>query len=346
MMQAVTEKVLNHWVNTHLNVNHEVLSRFEQILLQDGTSFGLNGQLQEAYPGRFTATSPAAAEIHVTYNLTHGTIEKSVLTPDSYSERAELPEAKILNKKLLLADRGYYSGKLLSEIDEAGGSYVLRAMRLSKIPVYQAIREDGKTIYQSNKGKALSDIIKTQKHHKIIDMQVEIEQKRMRLVAIYSPKEKRYTYLVTNLKTADFTVEEIIQLYRLRWQVELLFKECKSYNNLQGYQTGNATLQEAMIWGSLIAVTLKRFITKSIEQFYELEMSTMIVSKTTVHWWYALLESIVGNKRKQLGKVLEQTYRFLKENASRANPKRDRLTGIYQFGVEPNFLAKNTGITA
>ena len=58
--------------------------------------------------------------------------------------------------------------------------------------------------------------------------------------------------------------------------------------------------------------------------------------KTTVYWWYSLLESIVKHKRKQLTDVLERTYFFLKENAGRAHPKRDKSTGLYQFGVEPN----------
>ena len=59
--------------------------------------------------------------------------------------------------------------------------------------------------------------------------------------------------------------------------------------------------------------------------------------KTTVYWWYSLLESIVKHKRKQLTDVLERTYFFLKENAGRAHPKRDKSTGLYQFGVESNY---------
>jgi len=75
----------------------------------------------------------------------------------------------------------------------------------------------------------------------------------------------------------------------------------------------------------------------SIEQFYQMEMSTLTVSKTTVYWWYSLLEPIVNYKRKQFTNVLERTYFFLKENAGRAHPKRDKSFGLYQFGVEPNY---------
>ena len=335
LMREVAEKVLNHWVSTKLLCTHQGLSRFDSILIQDGSSFAVHDSLTQAYPGRFTTISPAAVEVRVTYNLIQGAIEQSVLTPDSYSERAQLPDAAELNNKLMLGDRGYYSGRLLHEIDHHGGYYILRAKGLSKIPVHHVLREDGQVI--SKRVKPLCKVIKSLPRQQLVDMVVEIEGRQTRLIAIWSPKEKRHTYLVTNLKATEFSAREISQLYRLRWQVELLFKECKSHNNLQGFQTANPTLMEALVWGSLIAVTLKRFICSSIEQFYALEMSTLTVSKTTVYWWYALLESIIRNRRKQLIDVLERTYFFLKENASRAHPKRDKLKGLYQFGVEPNF---------
>jgi len=80
----------------------------------------------------------------------------------------------------------------------------------------------------------------------MVDMDVEIKGKIVRLIAIWSLKEKRHTYLISNLKRDEFSMRDISLIYRVRWQVELLFKECKSYNNLHGFNTGNATLQESL----------------------------------------------------------------------------------------------------
>ena len=82
----------------------------------------------------------------------------------------------------------------------------------------------------------------------------------------------------------------------MRWQVEILFKECKSHNSLRGFNTQSATLQESLIWGSLIATTLKRFMSGCIELIFKVEMSTMVVSKTTVSWWYGILKAIVQQR--------------------------------------------------
>ncbi len=45
-------------------------------------------------------------------------------------------------------------------------------------------------------------------------------------------EKKSWTWLLTNVPP-DFSAEAIGQLYRLRWQIELLFKDWKSYANLR-----------------------------------------------------------------------------------------------------------------
>ena len=210
LMRDVADKVFNHWVNTKLKCNHPVLANFDKLLIQDGSSFAIHKALKKDYPGRFTAISPAAVELHVTYDLKTRGIEKSTLTPDSFSERAELPEAHELENQLLSGDRGYYSGPLIHETDDHGGYSILRALRLSRIAFHRATREDGQVVSKRTKS--------------LIDMIVEIDGRETRLIAIWSPKEKRHTFLVTNLNAEQFSATQISQLYRLRWQIELLFR--------------------------------------------------------------------------------------------------------------------------
>ncbi len=104
--------------------------------------------------------------------LKTGGIEKSTLTPDSFSERSELPDIHELENQLLSGDRGYYSGQLINETDDHGGYYILRAMRLSRIAVHRATREDGQVV--SKRTKPLSDLVKSLPKRQLIDMIVEI----------------------------------------------------------------------------------------------------------------------------------------------------------------------------
>ncbi len=68
-----------------------------------------------------------------------------------------------------------------------------------------------------------------------------------RIVAHWNAEEGRYTWLVTNLSRTRMTSEQVGQVYRLRWQVELLFKEWKSYANLHAFDTSNASIAEGLI---------------------------------------------------------------------------------------------------
>ena len=56
-------------------------------------------------------------------------------------------------------------------------------------------------------------------------------------------------FLVTNLDAEVFSTQQISDGYRLRWQIELLFKEWKSHANLRTFNTGdNSNFKGANIW--------------------------------------------------------------------------------------------------
>ncbi len=338
LMKVISDKVFTYWINNALEYKKGHFSRFKKIYIQDGSSFAVKNELSHIWPGRFTKISPAAVELHATINLKSGSFEQATITPDTFSERAEIPGVEELKGNLFLADRGYYSGEFIIRLDKAGGYYVLRAKGLKRVLISSAVRADGKQLVKK-RAPELATLQKRLPKRQAVDMDVEIEGETVRLIALWSLKEKRHTYLVTNLKRDEYSILEISNIYRMRWQIEILFKECKSHNSLHGFNTKKATLQESLIWASLISMTLKRFITGCIEQIFKVEMSTMIVSKTTVSWWYGILEAIVQQRRKALVNRISEACDFLKENARRAHPARDRCSGILQYALEPAFYA-------
>ncbi|PSP79555.1 hypothetical protein BRC81_04925 [Halobacteriales archaeon QS_1_68_20] len=48
------------------------------------------------------------------------------------------------------------------------------------------------------------------------------------MVGVWNDDAEKYHLYVTNLSIADYSASDIAQLYRARWEVELLFKELKS----------------------------------------------------------------------------------------------------------------------
>ena len=78
-----------------------------------------------------------------------------VLTPDTFTERAELPPAESLRGDLLLADRGYFERAYLRSIDRHGGHFLIRAPQ-SINPVIDAVNRGARTAKVV--GHALKDV--------------------------------------------------------------------------------------------------------------------------------------------------------------------------------------------
>ncbi len=97
-----------------------------------------------------------------------------------------MPAVDDLKGCLFLADRGYDSLDFIFKLDEAFGYYVLRAKGLKRALVYWAAQADGK---------------------RLVDMDIVINGKLVRLFAVLSPKEKRHTYWVTNLNRQESRIQ-------------------------------------------------------------------------------------------------------------------------------------------
>src|SRR3989449_3808786 len=132
-------------------------AEFRHIVIQDGSSFAIHDGLREVFPGRFKVVKPAAVELHTTMDLLCDAPTIVVLTPDTASEQAFLPEPASLRASLLLADRGYLDLHYLRHVQDAGGFFLIRAKAGMNPQVVEAFREDGKRL-RSLRNKPLQTI--------------------------------------------------------------------------------------------------------------------------------------------------------------------------------------------
>src|SRR5881296_4788301 len=112
---------------------------FRHIVLQDGSSFAIHDALREVFPGRFKVVKPAAVELHTTMDLLCDAPTTVVLTPDTTSEQAFLPEPTSLRACVLLADRGYIDLHYLQRVQDEGGFFLIRAKAGMNPQVLEAI---------------------------------------------------------------------------------------------------------------------------------------------------------------------------------------------------------------
>ena len=339
LMCAVLESMLTRLcVQVLRPLRNGPFARFRDVLFQDGTSFALHDSLAAAFKGRFTKVSPAAVELHCTMSLFTDTLISVTMTGDAECERHHLPDPKDLKDVLLMGDRGYDSTHYMLDVDDAGGFYLLR-VRKTHDPIIIKIHRRGKR-YRDLEGHVLSHVLKHAAKGKVLDMDVcwEHPTKRVafsRIVVRWNPVDKQWVRLMTNLARAEFTGDDILQAYRLRWQVELLFKELKSYANLHKFSTTKESIAEGLIWASVCAALLKRYLAHACQQVIGgIAFSTRRVAMCGHHILGDICDSLVRDAR-GLADALRVAFQFFAHNARRSNPRRERTTGRLALGLWP-----------
>jgi hypothetical protein len=313
-------------------------AEFRRIVIQDGSSFAVKDVLARHYPGRFRTVSPAAVELHVTLDLLEESIARVALTADTAPERAELPAPETLTGALLLADRGYFDREYLAQVIAAGGSFVVRAPVEINPKVLAAYAERGKRLRGLNGQNKLQDGRRLPRRG-FTDLDVRWQfsggELTARLVVSWNASDREYRYLVTNLPRERYTPADIARSYRLRWQVELLFKEWKSYANLHAFDTAKPGIVEGLIWAAIGAATLKRYLAHATRRVTGVETSTRKTAMCAPHVLAEILQALVNRSHRGLLAAFERAVSYLAVNAKRAHPKRDRRTGRLQLGLAP-----------
>jgi DDE family transposase len=307
------------------------VARFKDIVIQDGSSFALKKKLRGVFPGRFTTIEPAAVELHATYSGFSDEVSAVEIAPDKEAERQFLPAASTLKDRLLLADRGYPGVDYFEAVDNEGGSFIVRLTR-SYDPWVRAAWVDGKRVPLPRPIRLSRFVAQHIGRH--IDLDVEFERGKRVVgfrVVVLPGNEKTMTRLCTNLPRTPFSLDLVSRLYRFRWQVELLFKEWKSYANLHKFDTANEHIAAGLIWASLCAAVLKRFLAHAAQLVGGKPISTRRVAMCAAHILDELVAALLVCA--SIATAFVDAIEFLVANARRSNPKRDRKVGRLRTGL-------------
>jgi Transposase DDE domain len=309
------------------------VSTFKDIVVQDGSSFAIMDSLAAEFPGRFRKVSPAAIEVHTTMSVFSDNAIRVSVAPDSQGERDFLPSAEELRDKLLLADRGYCGVEFAQQLSKAGAHYIIRFKKgINPIVTEAWIGNERRPSFSK---KHFKDIV-GKLTGKSADLSVTWRRKgetvAVRLLTLWNPVTKCHVLLVTDLSRKAFSAELVGTLYRLRWQVEHVFKDYKSYANLHGFCTGKAPIAEGLVWASLAAAFLKRFLTHTTQAaFAKAETSTRRAASCLVYHFPRLIQVLISGRG--VLSALRELATFLNSNARRAHPRRDRKTGRLEVGL-------------
>jgi hypothetical protein len=321
-------------------------SHFSDVFIDDGSSFAVADGLKKVFPGRFTKVKPAAVELHAHMSLKSDQLVSVALAPDKEAERQFLPPAESLpERSLSLRDRGYVDLDYFEALEgrTRGPAYLICRTNDKLNPIVEEIRGVPRKFAGKWQGKKLQQLPRSFLRRGA-DLSVSWPRPggrslRLRLVLRFqaprvsktykkkrlTAKERRYAaknqwaFLLTNLP-AHFSTDAIVRLYRLRWQVELAFKEWKSYANLHALQSEHPSIVEGFIWASLCAALIKRALAHWAQLTHGHAISVRIAAQSGPQLLPQLADWSTGACEEAAFAAL---LFFLAQNARRAHPRRD-----------------------
>ena len=249
--QTVEKIICNQTPKKQTRKIRDVVKHFKSIKIDDSTTIALPEILSNEFPGNVSrGIKKAQAKIHAMYNLTENNFPflnvHSFANNDQSLSSAVLP---YLNQgDLCLRDLGFTVLNVISEFNQKGINFIARKIFLSK--VYEVETESEINLLKELRRKKFVDRevligAKQKIKARLIALPISPEQAAERRRKAGSNRDYRlnhsseyyallgYSIYITNVKSEQCNAEEIYQLYKLRWRIEIIFKSWKSCFSLE-----------------------------------------------------------------------------------------------------------------
>jgi len=253
-----------------------LLARFSAVYLIDSTQVSLAPALAGDYPGSGGSASPAALKLQTLYELLSGTftaIEVGAATVPDQTCRLHVEHSQ--PGALHLFDLGYFNQATLAELADRGAYFITRLEHQTGLfsDEQQPQRLQLLTLLRQLPGDRLEQTVQLgSKAHLPVRLllvrlpQAEVEQRRRKAIAKHKAHGRMptadylellaYQFFVTNVPADWLSFDHLLLLYRVRWQVELVFKLWKSQAGLAEIGPWRKARVEAQLYARLIGLTL------------------------------------------------------------------------------------------
>jgi len=254
-----------------------VLQSFRDVVVTDSTLVKLHDLLERRYPACRTNHTRAAAKLHVVMSVKGGGPRSIKLTSGRQHDGPVFRVGRWVRDRLLIFDLGYFRYQLFDCIDRHGGYFISRLKENSNPQITTALRQwRGRSVPLV--GERLRNVIARLKRE-VLDVEVEVAFRRreylgsragarrtLRLVGVRNTDTGRYHLYVTNIPPDRLTAEEVARVYASRWQIELLFKEMKSYYRLGDIPSRKPHIVEALLYATLTTLVVSRRLLQAVRE--------------------------------------------------------------------------------
>lgn len=255
---AVYAKLYHHYKSTLADsqTENELLKR---IFIIDSTTISLFKAIMKCVGRKpLDGKSKGGIKVHTMLNAYEEVPQVIHFSDAATHDSTFLSKLNLQPHQIALFDKAYVDYKLYATWTN---SKICFATRLKDNAVYEQLEEI------EIPDNCASGYIKDEKIQMKYKDENDLEQLLvLRRVVYYDAQKDKILQFITNIMEAAMDTEQIGLLYKMRWQIELLFKQLKQNFPLKYFLGDNENAIKIQIWCTLIANLLFTIIKKSIKK--------------------------------------------------------------------------------
>jgi len=223
----------------------------------------------------------AAVKMHTLFDLQQGSPESIIVTEGIVHDKEKMKAFVTTPGITYIFDRGYLEYKEFDRYCMEGIFFITRLKRNAVMEVRNINAVSGDSPVLSDKEVILGTFYTKMLHP-------------LRVVEVVDSSTGEPFCIATN--RFDLTAEEIAQIYRLRWKIELFFKWIKQHLKIKRFYgtSYNAVLNQ--IYSALVLFILLKLIHASIGSKYEFLKLVRHIASGLWNSMAELIESLSGSK--------------------------------------------------
>lgn len=247
----------------------ERLKGFKDLMVQDSTIVRLHEKLAKTFPATRARKVAAGVKVSLLISAVANGPKKVAIFGERTPEAHTLRVGPWVKDRILLVDLGFYKFQLFARIAENGGYFVTRLKdNANPLLVASHTVHRGRAIELA--GKRWQEVV-PRLAREVLDAEVELAFSRrkyngkrskdalhVRLVAVWNEEAREYHVYLTNISPGVLDAKEVADLYAVRWEIELVFKELKSRYALDEIPSASKQVVEALIWTAILTLLVSR----------------------------------------------------------------------------------------
>lgn len=326
--QSFVKSVLSHLIANYISISLErtYLSHFRQVRIKDSTKFILPDFLKEYYRGAGgnAKTSKAGISIQFEYDIKNASIVELVLTDGTRNDITDAKESlgRIGVGDLIIRDLGYCSLAVIEGIKQKEAFFIYRLMPSLSVFDFYGEEVNFKKIYEKmrkysipyleiivfigNKERVMTrlciSMASEEAYNKRLDKLKKANQRRKDNISENSKLRFKLNLFITNVPAYILSAKDIQDLYHIRWQIELIFKQWKSTCGIHQIPAMKAHRYLCLFYAKLILILVCSALVNLLNGYYYHKNKKLLSThKCMKTLWnnFSILRLVIKEKEKE-----------------------------------------------